>query len=246
MALELAPNVIEHYAGIMERLSPSVRVVCFDMPGFGFSRPRSDYRHSLDQGARAVLGVLDALQVRRATLAFSCANGLYAMRAARLFPERIAGLFFSQTPSLIAMQDWATRVIPVPLRVPVLGQATAWWMRRHMANRWYALALPRATAREPFCAPARDALRAGGCFSLAGVVQGLTSESQAKLEGVRAPCMMFWGEQDRTHVKTAASSLRACVADARILRFDGIGHFPDLEQPERFTELLLAHIELHA
>lgn len=240
------PNVIEHYTSLIERLSPSVRVVCFDMPGFGFSWPRSDYGHSLDEGARVVLGVLDALQVERATLAFSCANGLYALRAARLFPERVASLFLSQTPGLTAMQDWAARVIPVPLRVPVLGQAAAWWTRRHLAERWYAMALPRGTDRETFRAPARAALRAGGCFSLAGVVQGLSAESQEKLEGIRIACTVLWGERDSTHVDSAASSLRTCVADAQILRCEGIGHFPDLEQPERFSELLLARLEAHA
>jgi hypothetical protein len=125
-------------------------------------------------------------------------------------------MFLSQTPGLSAMQEWAARAIPVPLRVPVLGQATAWWTRRHMADRWYAMALPRGTDREPFRAPAREALRAGGCFSLAGVVQGLSSESQGKVEGIRIPCTMLWGERDRTHVGSAASSLHACVADAQI------------------------------
>ena len=46
------PNVIEHYERLSELLAPDYRVVCFDMPGFGFSLPSSSYTHSLDQGAR--------------------------------------------------------------------------------------------------------------------------------------------------------------------------------------------------
>ena len=80
------PNVIEHYAALFNLLSQQLRVVCFDMPGFGFSLPEPTYTHSLDQGARAVIGVLDALDIERATLAFSCANGFYALRAAQLSP----------------------------------------------------------------------------------------------------------------------------------------------------------------
>jgi pimeloyl-ACP methyl ester carboxylesterase len=37
------PNVIEHYEGLIGRLAHHVRVVCFDMPGFGFSLPQPNY-----------------------------------------------------------------------------------------------------------------------------------------------------------------------------------------------------------
>ena len=86
------PNVIEHYDVVINLLSQKLRVVCFDMPGFGYSSPQYFYEHSLDQGAHAVLGVLDSLGIERATLAFSCANGFYALRAAKLAPERIPSL----------------------------------------------------------------------------------------------------------------------------------------------------------
>lgn len=33
------PCVIEHYADLIDLLSPDFRVVCFDLPGFGFSYP---------------------------------------------------------------------------------------------------------------------------------------------------------------------------------------------------------------
>jgi pimeloyl-ACP methyl ester carboxylesterase len=98
------PNVIEHYAGLILALSERLRVVCFDMPGFGHSLPR------LEQGANTVLAVLDRLDIRSATLAFSCANGFYALRAARLAPGRVSSLFLSRTPSLDAMHACMCRV----------------------------------------------------------------------------------------------------------------------------------------
>jgi pimeloyl-ACP methyl ester carboxylesterase len=86
------PNVIEHYEELIGLLSTQasqqLRVVCFDMPGFGFSFPQAAYQHSLDHGARAVLGVLDHLSIAKATLAFSCADGFYALRVAQLADTR--------------------------------------------------------------------------------------------------------------------------------------------------------------
>lgn len=42
------PNVVEHYGELISLLTPHLRVVCFDMPGFGFSLPQASYAHSLE------------------------------------------------------------------------------------------------------------------------------------------------------------------------------------------------------
>ena len=196
------PNVIEHYEVLIGLLSQKLRIVCFDLPGFGFSFPQSSYEHSLDQGARAVLGVLDSLGINKATLAFSCANGFYALRAAQLAPERITKLVLSQTPSLQAMHAWTSRVIPWPLRIPVVGQIAAWLLRKKAAHGWYGMALPRTTAAKPFQDKALDALSNGACFCLASVVQGLGREQVASLCGVTTPCTMVWGAKDYSHKYT--------------------------------------------
>ncbi len=240
------PNVVEHYAKLIPLLTTHLRVVCFDLPGFGFSRPSASYTHSLDQGAATVLAVLDALEIERTTLAFSCGNGFYALRTAKLAPQRINSLFLSQTPSLQAMRRWTDRIVPGLLRVPVLGQLAMWLTRKRAAHGWYDVALPRSTDREPFRAPARRALACGACFSLASVVQGLMCEHDEAVSGVSTPCVVVWGGQDHSHKYTAPTSLRDCVPHVELVQFDDCGHFPDLEQPERYARLLVAHVTAHA
>ena len=238
------PNVVTHYQRLIALLTPHFRVVCFDMPGFGFSLPTANYGHSLEQGARAVLAVLDQLDIARATLAFSCANGLYAIRAAQLAPARIVSLMLTQTPSLPAMQAWAYRMIPRPLRVPVAGQLLTWLVRRKLAQLWHRSALPAPTDAKPFQQLARQSFDAGGCFCLAGVVQGLLRETA--LTGIPAPlaipCTLIWGEQDRSHRATQPESLREHLPQLDIRRFADCGHFPDLEQSERYAQEIVAHI----
>jgi pimeloyl-ACP methyl ester carboxylesterase len=216
------------------------------MPGFGYSLPQPSYGHSLDQGARAVLGVLDGLGIKKATLAFSCANGFYALRAAQLAPGRITNLVLSQTPSLTAMHAWTSRVIPWPLRIPVVGQISAWLFRGKAAHAWYGMALPRTTAPKPFQEKALDALSGGACFCLASVVQGLARERIGSLSGVATPCAMIWGAKDRSHKYTDPMSLHECVPKAEIVHFEDCGHFPDIEQPERFAALLIEKVARYA
>jgi pimeloyl-ACP methyl ester carboxylesterase len=240
------PNVIEHYEALFALLTPRLRVVCFDMPGFGFSLPQRNYEHSLLQGANAVLGVLDAVGVERATLAFSCANGFYAMRAARLAPSRVMSLVLAQTPALTAMRAWTDRVIPWPVRIPVVGQVVVWTLRKRIAHGWYDVALPRGKDRGPYRDTARRALVDGACNCLAGVVQGLAREQVDAVAGLALPCIMVWGPQDRSHRYTEPGSLHDCIPGAEIVSFDDCGHFPDLESPARYAEILFAHLARQA
>lgn len=233
------PCVLEHHLALLRLLSPHVRVVCFDMPGFGFSTPTARYDHSLAHGAGVVLAVLDALHLTRAALAFSCANGFYALEAARRVPERFSHLLLVQTPSLPAMHTWVERTIPWPLRVPGLGQLLARAGRQQLARRWLHVALPRGTDLAPWQAPAHRALHQGGCFCLAGVVQGLAHQSQAvALTDIQVPTTLVWGGQDRSHRLTNPLSIRAHAPGARLVEFADCGHFPHLEQPARFAELV--------
>lgn len=240
------PNVVEHYEALIQRLSPSCRVVCFDMPGFGFSLPGEGYAHSLDQGGRTVLEVLDQLNISRATLAFSCANGFYALRAAQLAPQRISGLVLAQTPSLQAMHAWTERVVPAPLKLPVLGQSLGWLFRRRAASSWYRIALPRGTDAATFREAGLRALSCGACFSLAGVVQGLIREPVNALNGVQTPCTLIWGGKDRSHRDTDPLSILQVVPHADVIRFDECGHFPDLENSARYADILLERISRQA
>jgi len=233
------PNVIANYEPLVGLLRERFRVVCFDMPGFGYSTPAPQYDHSLDQGAATVIAVMDELKISSAILAFSCANGLYALRVAQLAPHRVTQLVLSQTPSLAAMHAWSKRIVPYAVHLPVLGQVVAWVARRQAASRWYAAALPKASATEPFKNPAMHSLNHGGCFCLAGVVQGLGREDVRRFEQISAPCTIVWGDLDRSHKLTDPTSILALVPHAQIIHFQDCGHFPDLEQPERFAQVLM-------
>lgn len=236
------PNVIANYEELISLLKDRFRVVCFDMPGFGYSIPSPKYDHSLDQGAATVIAVMDELKISSATLAFSCANGFYAIRVAQLAPNRVSRLLLSQTPSLAAMHTWSKRVVPHVLHVPVLGQAVAWVTRRRAASSWYRFALPKSSDSNAFKRPAMHALAYGGCFCLASVVQGLAREDVNSLGGISTPCTILWGPLDRSHGLTDPNSLLELVPHAEIIHFENCGHFPDIEQPERFAKVLAERV----
>lgn len=236
------PNVIEHHAALIERLRPHARVVCFELPGFGYSAPRPGYGHRLEQGADVVLAVMDALRIERATLAFSCGNGFYAIAAAKQAPGRIARLLLVQTPGYSAMRAWTRRNVPLPLRLPVVGQAVNRATRHTLSHVWYGIAMNEKPARDAFRATARHALDHGGCFCLAGVVQGMARARLDDLAGVKQPVTLLWGDSDRSHTHTRAESLHELLPHAQIRHLPDCGHFPELERPAAYVELALKEL----
>ncbi len=232
------PNVIEHHAELIELLKPRARVVCFDLPGFGFSAPRAGYGHGLEQGAGAILAVMDALDIREAALAFSCANGFYAIAAAKLAPARIRRLLLAQTPGFSAMPAWTARNVPQAIQAPVIGQLVNRLARRKLAHTWYGMAMPDTPQRADFRKTAAQALEHGACFCLAGVVQGLSRADAAALGGVKQPAYLLWGDSDRSHKHTRAESLLELLPHAKIRHLPECGHFPELEQPQTYAEFI--------
>ena len=236
------PNVIEHYAELIALMKSHYRVLCFDMPGFGFSAPASAYDHSLECGAKTILDLMDKFGIAKATLALSCANGFYAIRVAQLAPQRVERLVLSQTPSIEAMHLWTDRVVPKVLKLPLLGQLLSRMFRQKMAAAWYRIALPKTTDAKPFQNVSRHALRCGSCFSLAGVVQGLLREPKDSARLQTIPCTVLWGVQDRSHRFTQPNAILRDVPHAQVVVLEDCGHFPDLENPRRFMQVLLKNL----
>ena len=49
---------------------------------------------------------------------------------------------------------------------------------------------------------------------------------------------MVWGDRDRMIPLAHAEAAVERLHDARLVVFEGAGHFPHLDQPERFAELM--------
>ncbi len=232
------PNVIEHHLQLIKDLSKRFRVICFEFPGIGFSYPNFKYDYSLDKATKLIINVMDILNVSKATLAFSCSNGFYAIKTAQCFPDRIQQLFLTQTPSLHAMNIWTQNAIPNSLKIPVIGQIANRFNEKKLAKLWYKYALPKHTDISGYQNKALKAFNAGSCFCLSSLVQGLKNDLHASLELKDIPTTLIWGKQDFTHKNTQSTSILDHIPECTIIEFDHCGHFPELENPHRYTKLI--------
>ena len=236
------PNVLEHHESQLSSFAKHGRVVGFELPGFGHSRPGRSFRYSLDENTETLLQLLDALEIERAVLAFPCIAGLVALEAARRAPSRVAGVVLAQTPSFDDALAWADRVdFGGLIGTPVVGQLLVRSLRRPLAASWYRAALPRGADSAPFLCEALSAYDAGADYCLASALQALRLAEPPKTS-VEPPVLSIWGALDRTHRPSDPERTLELAPRGRLVIFDDAAHFPDLEQPKRFERELLSFI----
>lgn len=238
------PNTIEHYTSLIETLSARFRVICFDLPGFGLSYPRSGFRFTPRQQEELLIGLLDALEVESATLSFSCLASFIALGVAHRFPDRVDRLVLSQSPGLDDALSWAERMDPKHrLRQSVVGQVIMATMKKSIARGWYKAALPKGSDTSKYNAPAQRILRQGGCYCLASGLQGFENNAdkmREDLKNLEQDTIVLWGAADRTHRPSDPEAIKAHIPGAEVHIFQGCGHFPDLERSDAFIKLVFA------
>lgn len=240
-----APVVLENYSALIELLAPHARIVCFEFPGCGFSFPRFGFGFTLADYVDVTRGVMDALHIERATLAFTCVNAMVAMAFARRYPDRVDGLVLSQVASVPQMHAFARRIdLRIAglsmFRTPVVGQLFMALRQADVANHWFKIALPKGFPADTIWNAAKPAYDGGCAFCLASLVQGQSSVVPADLAIGDRRITVFWGDADRTHVKTDKNSICRHAPGAVIHHLPDRGHCLDIEAPEQFSRLLLA------
>src|SRR5262249_42152676 len=198
-----------------ELLAPAFRVICLDMPGFGFSYPKRQFSYTIDDQVQTITELLMHLGHGSYFLACSCGAAFAAIGIAAQRPDLVAGVVNIQAASWDEQMRWVRRVdLKGLVGIPVLGQLFLASAPNWVARKWYDAAVAEASQAEAFAQIGSEALQHGACFCLASGLQQLRSSPPA-LSLVHLPSMVVWGAADRTHRRTDKSSSRAYFPEAR-------------------------------
>ena len=232
------PIVLEHYDELVRVLSKHARVIVLELPGFGFSPARPGFDFTLGSSVAAAGMALERLGLRGVTLCFPCASAYVALALAHARPELVSQLLLAQAPAYAGELAWKRRRDPRGLLArPVSGQLAMRAIGKTRLPAWFSLSVGDRARLQPFTQLAAQRLKDGARWSLASAFQCYLVEGGAPAR-VEQPVIALWGERDQSHQGTDFESSRELGLRVEVVRWAEVGHFPELEAPERFVELL--------
>ena len=233
------PNIVEHYDALIEILAQQARVVCVELPGFGFSTPGPGFDFGIQAYTAAIEESLRALELEACTVVGSCVWAYTALALAARAPDLVHSLVLTQSPCWADELSWSRRIDRRGIvRSPIVGQLAMYAGRVRAARRWYQSALPAGVERQPYLEPALAALDHGARFALGSLCQAWFGAGLPDFASVPQSARLIWGNADRSHQRSRAHTLREFLPNAECLTFDDCGHFPELEAPQRFADAL--------
>jgi pimeloyl-ACP methyl ester carboxylesterase len=232
---------------VAPQLAKRFTVLAPDMLGHGESaKPRGDY--SLGAYASGVRDLMILLGIDRATFVGHSLGGGVAMQLAYQFPERLERLVLVSSGGLGREVSPLLRAAALPgadLVLPFLASSRLLTAGEKLAGAFSRVGLRPATdvaevarghaslqdpeARAAFLHTLRSVIEPGG--------QRVDARDRLYLAS-EVPTLIVWGRRDRVIPCDHGRGAAALVPDSRFEVFEGAGHHPQLDEPERFVELL--------
>lgn len=231
---------------VTERLVVDHTVIAPDLLGHGESaKPMGDY--SLGAFASGLRDLLSVIGVERCTVVGHSLGGGVAMQLAYQHPEVVQRLVLVGSGGLGREVSWMLRALTLPgaeLVMPLIfprlladrGNDLNRFLHRRglrapkLGEMWRAYSsLSGAENRSAFLRTLRGVIDPGG--------QTVSALDRIYLAG-GLPTMIVWGDEDPIIPIEHGQAAHTTIEGSRFEVLEGCGHFPHVEDPARFTELL--------
>jgi len=218
------------------RLSPTYRIISFDLPAHGLSGPvpSRDYSQAAYVGVTEKL--VDQLGLTRFAIAGNSMGGGVAWHYAAAHPDKVAALILVDS---VGQPEPGKSSPPIGFRIariPMLRDLLASVLPRSMIEQ----SLHQSVSVQSIVTPAAvdrywELLRYPGNRSatmdrFAGYKR---QDDTALLARLTMPVRIVWGREDKLIPVGSAAWFASHLPNARVTILDGIGHLPMEEAPDR-------------
>jgi pimeloyl-ACP methyl ester carboxylesterase len=232
---------------VMPTLAQDYDVIAPDLLGHGGSaKPMGDY--SLGAHASGLRDLLLTLRISSATLVGHSFGGGVAMQIAYQHPELCDRLVLVSSGGLGREVSWLLRLGTLPFAEYAMPLVFSRWVadrgteisrflgRRglhsaHLGELWRAYSSLAGTEnRAAFVRTIRTVMDTSG--------QTVSAMDRLYLAS-HVPTLIVWGALDRIIPVAHAQAAHEAIEGSRLEILDHAGHFPHVEAPERFLEVVL-------
>lgn len=222
-----------------QALSSQFRVVTIDLRGHGESDAPL-WRYTLDQAADDVRALMDHLSIRQAVLVGLSMGGYILLAFYRAFGDRVKGLVLADTRAQADTVD---------------GQQSRFQMAQVAYKKGPAaiadlmipkLLRPESINTNPDLVRSVRAMIEGNQISgIAGDLMAMAErpDSIPFLNQITCPTQIIVGELDQATPPSDAKLMADRIPGARLSIIPGAAHLANLEQPDRFTQIVRSFAE---
>ena len=216
------------------------RVIGLDYPGYYLSEKKEDEPYDIPYMARAVVELLEKLDLDKAVLVGSSMGGAVAVKAALLGPERVGALVLAAPGGFSGRSAIMSRMIGLQ-RAVLPKQKLISAMSKRLTDRVSTFFADKSN-------PTADKIRAGyekmkerddytlWIMTLLRMAQSvLTVDLTHAAKDVAVPTLVIWGDRDEVLPPAGAEKARRAMGNwATLVMIHGVGHLPFIEATERF------------
>lgn len=221
------------FSRVMPLLPGHLRAIAVDQRGFGDSeRPESGY--SIPELGADIVALLDALEVRRATLVGHSLGSFVARQVAIANPERVASLVLIGTgfaASNAVMQELQNVLRDLPDPIPV-----------EFAREFQASTAYRPLPLEFFDQIIAESLKLPPRLWRLAIDRLVEYDDTRELREIKSPTLLLWGDRDALFSRPEQDQFLAALPHVRLMVYEDTGHCPNWEQPEQVAVDIAAFV----
>jgi len=231
---------------IAATLKARYRVIRLDLPSYGLSDGPTDAAVKALVPTDVPIALLDKLGVKKVTFVGVSSGGTMGMYLAARRPDMVERLILSNTPS--DPVDTSHLVMPKPFldamdRAKQTGfRDQDFWDQFLGYFAGDASRISAQTRREYY-----DFYRRVPEKNLIALIARIGDGKQATIEMAKVdkPTFLIWGGADPLLPESALNAIVRYLPHARISKvvMPDVGHYPPLEVPDRFAQLIAAYVE---
>jgi 2-hydroxy-6-oxo-octa-2,4-dienoate hydrolase len=225
-----------NWAKSMSSFDDVWRVIVPDIAGFGFTPFQEGLKYDIKLWVSHVVGIMDALDISKASFVGNSFGGAVAIGLALFAPERVDRLVllgtpageFIQTAGLRGAYTYEPSIENMRALMALFPYNPSLITEQLVQSRYEASARPGAQEglRKLLPAPAEDGPT---------VVKGFPAAALAK---IKAPTLVVHGREDCVVPPECGLLIANSVPDADLHLFGRCGHWVQSEQPTRFVSLV--------
>ena len=215
-----------------QALSVHMRVIRFDLPGFGLTGPDPTGDYSDARAMTVLAALMDSLSIAHASLIGNSLGGKLAWQFAAAYPQRVDKLVLISPDGFASPGFEYGRQAEVPTLARLLPYTMPTWMLRMNLVPAYG---DKSRLTDDVVARYRDMMLAPGVRRalLARTAQVRLKPPEPLLIQIKALTLLVWGERDALIPISNAQDYLNAIPNCRLISFPALGHVPQEEAPAR-------------